>query len=307
MRIYIAGKTGLVGQAVCRAVHRHGHDLVDAPRIDLRDRNRVQELFDRPNMKGINAVVCAAARVGGIGANSADPIGFLLDNVRISTNLLEAAADREIPHFINLGSSCIYPRDCPQPIIEEYLMTGHLEPTNSGYAVAKIAALELTALYRTKFPGYVSLMPTNLYGPGDRYDPDTSHVIPALIMKIFHAAKRNLPEVSLWGTGTPLREFMHVDDLAEAIMLAITQSHRIVYPWLNVGSGEEISIANLASTISTEVGYHGAISWNHDRPDGTMRKLICSDRIRQLGWSPSIRLQDGLKQVIAGYMKDYQA
>lgn len=300
MRIFVAGRTGLVGQAVTAAARARGHELVEPPYVDFRDRRAVEMFWYEHSIELADAVVLAAARVGGIGANAANPIDFFLDNMRISTNLIELAAMHEMA-LINLGSSCVYPRECHQPMREQDLFTGPFEPTNVGYAMAKVAALQLTELYRQDGHLFTSLMPTNLYGPGDTYDEFTSHVIPALIMKFCRAVDDESPCVTLWGSGTALREFMHVEDLAAAILLLLEGMSGTAPDWMNVGSGEEISIAGLARTIADLCGYAGEILWDDSRPDGSPRKLLDSTRIRSMGWSPSISLEDGLRRTIAAY------
>lgn len=247
-------------------------------------------------------VVDAAARVGGIGANNAKPVEFLLENLSIQNNLMSAAHKVGVEKFIFLGSSCIYPRDCAQPIKEEYLLTGHLEPTNSAYAIAKIAGIELINSYRKEFNAdWISLLPTNLYGQNDNFALEGSHVLPALIRKFVDASTSNATHVTLWGTGKPLREFLHVEDVARAIVIAGEKYSDTLH--LNIGSGEEISIKELAILIAELSGFEGEIVWDNSRPDGTPRKVLDSSRIRKLGWLPSISLREGIESTIGWYRK----
>jgi GDP-L-fucose synthase len=238
-------------------------------------------------------VIIAAAKVGGIGANQAEPVEFLRDNLLIQTNLLDACHNAGIEKLLFLGSSCIYPKMAPQPILEEYLLTGPLEETNAPYAIAKIAGITLVQAYRREYGhSWISAMPTNLYGPGDNFQGQTSHVLPALIKKIHEAHLANLATVTLWGDGTPLREFLHVDDLASAC-LKLLESYDSDIP-LNIGAGEEISIFNLATLVSDVIQFQGTITWDATMPNGTPRKLLDSTKIRSLGWSPSIPLAEGV-------------
>lgn len=245
-------------------------------------------------------VYLCAARVGGIGANSRRPVDFLLDNMRISSNIIEAAHAHGVKKLVNLGSSCIYPREAPQPMPESCLMTGALEPTNEGYAIAKIAALKLVQAYRRERGAkFVSVMPTNLYGPGDHYDLEGSHVLPTLIMKFEEARVQGHAEVVLWGTGKPLREFLFVEDLADALLLVMDQYDDD--EWINIGSDDEVSIADLALLVAERVKYRGKIVWDPTRPDGTMRKKLDCSKIRALGWKPQVSLTEGIDRTIDDY------
>jgi GDP-L-fucose synthase len=245
-------------------------------------------------------IINAAAKVGGIRANDSHPVQFLSENLTIQANLMRAAHEAKVEKFVFLGSSCIYPRDCPQPIKEEYLLSGPLEPTNSAYAVAKIAGIELVNSYRKEF-GYkwISLMPTNLYGPRDNYNLDSSHVLPALVRRFVEAQESGVKELILWGDGTPLREFLHVDDLARAVYL-VTQSYDSSLH-LNIGTGEEITIMELATKIATAAGFQGEIMWDKSSPSGTPRKVLDVSRIKALGWRPRITLDDGIASTIKWY------
>ena len=293
MKIYVAGHTGMVGSAVVRKIEADGiHSWVGKTRaeLDLTDGQGVQEYVSQEKP---DAVIIAAAKVGGIMANVNDPVGFLTENLKIQTSLIEAAHQNKVPKLVFLGSSCIYPKDAPQPIKEEYLLTGPLEPTNKSYALAKIAGIQMVNSYCQQFGHkWISLMPTNLYGPNDNYDPGTSHVIPGLITKVLGAKERGDNQFQIWGTGKPLREFLHVDDLAEAIISALESD--IGHSLLNVGNGEEVSIKELAETISEIFGFKGRITNDESKPDGTYRKSLDSTRISKL-WQPKISLRDGLQ------------
>jgi GDP-L-fucose synthase len=247
-----------------------------------------------------NLVIDAAAKVGGIGANNSKPVEFLSDNLRIQNNLMQAAFEAEVENFVFLGSSCIYPRDCAQPIKEEYLMTGPLEETNSAYAIAKIAGIEMVNSYRKEYGSrWISLMPTNLYGPGDNFNLQDSHVLPALVRKFVEAEATGQPSVTLWGTGSPLREFLHVDDLASAVILASEKYNESQH--LNVGNGHDLSIKDLSLLIAKTAGFKGEILWDPSKPDGTPRKVLDVSRISALGWRPTITLPEGIKKTIDWY------
>jgi len=295
-KIYIAGHNGMVGSACWRALKAKGYKSIigySSKELDLRDQRAVFNMLEREKPE---AVIDAAARVGGIYANSQNPYEFLMDNMLIQNNLIKAAHELDIPKFIFLGSSCIYPKMAPQPLKEEYLLTGPLEETNQWYAIAKISGVKLIEALRKQYNrDYISLMPTNLYGPGDNYDLETSHVLPAMLRK-FHEAKENgLKEVFLWGTGNPKREFLHVNDLAKAVVFALENKlDRSIY---NVGSGEEISIKDLASLIKNIVGFRGKIIWDNTKPDGTPRKLLDSTKINKLGWNSRININNGVEIV----------
>ncbi len=307
MKVYVAGHTGLVGQATMRALKAAGHKTwTPLLRFDLTQREPTRDVFKYAVNAGVDAVVLAAARVGGIGANSAFPIQFLHDNLAITMNVITEAARHGIDRLVNLGSSCIYPRDVEQPMREEALLTGPLEPTNEAYAIAKIAGLKLVQAYRCQqHRRYISLMPTNLYGDGDTYDPQGSHVIPALIFKFEQARRTKASFVDLWGTGSPMREFLHADDLARALVLALEEYDDDL--WLNVGSEDEITIRDLASMIENLTGYSGTIRWDVSKPNGTPRKKLDCSRMRALGWAPKISLEEGLLRSIEDYRERFGA
>lgn len=292
-RIFVAGHRGLVGSAIVRALGAEGHTGVltrTRTQCDLTDQAAVAALFEaeRPEF-----VFLAAARVGGIHANDVYPAEFIRDNLVIQTNVIHAAWKAGVRKLLFLGSSCIYPKFAPQPLREEYLLSGALEPTNQWYAVAKIAGIKMCQAYRRQY-GFsaISLMPTNLYGPGDNFDPESSHVLPALLGR-FHAARAaGQAEVTVWGSGTPRREFLHVDDLASACLHLMREydAEEIV----NVGTGQDVSIADLAEMVAREVGYQGRIVFDPSRPDGTPRKLLDVSRLTALGWQPRIGLREGI-------------
>jgi GDP-L-fucose synthase len=245
-------------------------------------------------------VIAAAAKVGGINANNLFPVEFLIQNLTIQNNLMRASFESKVDKFIFLGSSCIYPTSCEQPIKEEFLMTGPLEPTNSAYAIAKIAGIELVNAYRKEFGvSWISLMPTNLYGPGDNFDLSNSHVLPAFIRRFIEAEESGTEKVTLWGSGAPLREFLHVDDLAHAVVIASERYDHSLH--LNIGSGEDISIKDLAEKVANAAGFSGRIEWDASKPDGTRRKILDVSRIKALGWEPAITLDEGIASTIAWY------
>ena len=294
-RIFVAGHRGMVGSALVRRLRRAGYSnliLRSRQELDLENQEAVTRFFDaeRPDL-----VFLAAAKVGGILANSRFPADFIRANLAIGLNVVSAASEAGVARLVNLGSSCIYPREGPQPLTEDSLLTGPLEPTNEPYAIAKIATLKLCEAFNQQFgTTYISVMPTNLYGPGDSFHPEHSHVIPGLIRRFHHAKADGEAEVIVWGTGTPRREFLHVDDLAEACVLlaAMEEPPELV----NVGVGEDLSIAELAGLVAEAVGFDGDIVFDPTRPDGTPRKLMDIGRIRALGWEPSIDLSSGLKE-----------
>ena len=302
MKTLVAGSTGLVGSAIVRALKESGQEVIEVSSkiVDLTNR---EATFNFLQEKKPDLVIDAAAKVGGIGANNSLPVDFLSVNLQIQTNLMDAAHAAQVEKFIFLGSSCIYPRQSPQPIKEEYLLTGPLESTNSAYALAKIAGIELIKSYRKQY-GYkwISLMPTNLYGPNDNFDLESSHVLPALINRFVTAVDSGMDKVTLWGSGQVLREFLHVDDLAQAVITAGKKydgdSH------LNIGSGKDLTIQALAELISKQAGFNGKINWDRDKPDGTPRKVLDISRIRSLGWEPKISLNDGITQTIDWYRKN---
>ena len=295
-KIYIAGHNGMVGSACWRALEAKGYKNIigfGSKELDLRDQIAVFEMFE--SEKPV-IIIDAAAKVGGILANSQNPYEFLMDNMLIQNNLIRTAHELNIKKFIFLGSSCIYPKMAPQPLKEEYILTGPLEETNQWYAIAKIAGVKLIEALRKQYNrDYISLMPTNLYGPGDNYELETSHVIPAMLRK-FHEAKENgLKEVFLWGTGNPKREFLHVDDLAKAVVFCLENS--LSNSLYNIGSGVEVSIQGLAGIIQKIVGYNGSVKWDHSKPDGTPRKLMDSSKINLSGWNANIDLKKGIESV----------
>ena len=301
-RIYVAGHRGLAGSAIVRQLQQNGHRnllLATSAELDLRDRTAVERFFSAHQPE---YVFLAAAKVGGILANSQQPAEFLYDNLAIQTNVIHTAWQQRVRKLLFLGSSCIYPKFAPQPIREESLLTGPLEPTNEAYAIAKIAGIKLAQAYRTQY-GFdaISLMPTNLYGTDDNFDLQTSHVLPALLRRFHEAHAAGLPEITLWGTGTPRREFLHVDDLAAAACFAMHHYHQ-PEP-LNVGVGEDLTIAELAVIVAKVTGYTGRIAFDPTKPDGTPRKLLDVTRLSQLGWCAQIPLEAGIAatyQAVAG-------
>jgi GDP-L-fucose synthase len=300
--IFVAGHLGLVGSALWRALLREGYSrLLGRTRaeLDLQDGAAVRDFFRRERPE---YVFLAAAKVGGIQANRTYPADFLIQNLQIQNSVIQAAHLSGVRKLLFLGSSCIYPRLAPQPLTEDALLTGSLEPTNEGYAVAKIAGIKLCQAFRRQHgDDFISAMPTNLYGPRDNYDLENSHVLPALIRR-FHEAKRDaLPEVVLWGTGSPRREFLHADDLAGACLFLM--EHYSDEAIINVGSGQEVTIGELAELIQAVVGYRGRLKWDPTRPDGTPRKRLDNTRLAALGWQPSIGLEVGIRAVYADYLK----
>jgi GDP-L-fucose synthase len=299
MSVLIAGSTGLAGLAITKAFESKGEDVIGVNRsiIDLKDFEATKEFLKRTKP---TLVVDAAARVGGIGANNSKPIEFLGDNLQIQNNLMQSAFEAGVEKFVFLGSSCIYPRNCAQPIKEEFLMTGPLEPTNSAYAIAKIAGIEMINSYRKEHGlNWISLMPTNLYGPGDNFNLSESHVLPALIRRFVEATASGAEEVTLWGTGSPLREFLHVDDLANAVVMASDNYNDSLH--LNVGTGRDLSIKALAELIAFEAGFKGDIKWDSSKPDGTPRKVLDVSRITSIGWKPTITLEEGVASTITWF------
>jgi GDP-L-fucose synthase len=302
MTILVAGGSGLVGSAIVRELKGLSQDVIgiSSKDVDLLDRNKTFEFIN--NLKP-TAIIDSAAKVGGIGGNNSYPVEFLSQNLQIQSNLMDAAHAAKVSKFVFLGSSCIYPRDCAQPIKEEYLLMGALEQTNSAYAVAKIAGIELIKSYRKEF-GYkwISIMPTNMYGPNDNFDLENGHVLPVLIRKFIEAKRSGSTEVTLWGSGSPLREFLYVDDLAKAVVICMDKyddSQQI-----NIGSGYEITVKELASKISKAVGFTGGIKWDSNKPDGTMRKVLDSSKITKLGWKPQVSLDLGIQNTIDWYLNN---
>jgi GDP-L-fucose synthase len=299
MSVIVAGATGLAGSAITKAFEAKGHTVIGVNRsvVDLLDSKATEKFVT--NIKP-SLIIDAAARVGGILANNSYPVEFLSNNITIQGNLMNAAHIAGVPNFVFLGSSCIYPRDCAQPIKEEYLMTGPLEETNSAYAIAKIAGIELINSYRKEYgTRWISLMPTNLYGPRDNFDLSASHVLPAFIRRFVEATESGSGKVTLWGSGSPLREFLHVDDLAQAVVIASEKYDSGLH--LNVGSGEDLSIRNLAEKVAAAAGFSGEIEWDSSQPDGTPKKVLDVSRIKALGWKPTITLDEGIASTIAWY------
>jgi len=301
-RVHVAGHGGLVGSAVWRNLEQHGFDSLlgrTSTELDLRDREAVFTFFDeeRPEY-----VVLAAARVGGILANASEPADFLSDNLRIQVNVLDAAYTFGVERLLFLGSSCIYPRSADQPIKESSLLTGPLEPTNDAYAIAKIAGvLQVQALRRQHEASFISAMPTNLYGPGDNFDLAGSHVLPAMIRRFHQATVAGSGSVTLWGTGTPRREFLHVDDLARAALFLL-ENYDDPSP-INVGVGVDLSVMALAELVAEVAGFTGSIEWDRAKPDGTPRKLLDVSRIQELGWSAEIPLDEGVRSTYRWYVE----
>ena len=298
IKIFVAGHRGMVGSAIVRNLQSKGYtNIITRTRVqlDLTDQLAVDTFFasEQPNH-----VYLAAAKVGGIHANNVYRAQFLYENLMMEANVIHAAWKHGVDKLLFLGSSCIYPKLAPQPLVEDALLTGPLEPTNEPYAIAKIAGIKLCETYRNQYgANFISAMPTNLYGPGDNYDLETSHVLPALLRKIHTAKVNRHPSVPLWGTGSPKREFLHVDDLAEAC--AHLMDNYSGEEWINVGSGEDLSIKSLAELICDIVGYSGVLDWDTSKPEGTPRKLMNVDRINALGWKASIGLREGIERVYA--------
>jgi GDP-L-fucose synthase len=302
MTILVAGATGLAGSAIVRELTRIGRPVVgiSSKDVDLLDRNATFNYLDKLKPK---AVINAAAKVGGISANNNYPVEFLSENIRIQTNLIDAAHSAKVEKFVFLASSCVYPKNCPQPIKEEYVLTGALESTNSAYAIAKLAGIELIKSYRKEFGNrWISVMPTNLYGPNDNFDLESSHVFPALICKFIEAKKSNANIVNLWGTGKPRREFLHVDDLAKAIIICLDNYD--ADEQINIGTGIDLTVAELAEKIAKNIGFTGSINWDAAREDGTHQKVLDIQKITNLGWKPTINLDQGIKLTVEWYLEN---
>ena len=297
-KIYISGHLGLVGSAIERKLRANGYINIvsrSSKELDLRNQSAVNDFFalEKPSI-----VINVAGKVGGIHANNTYRAEFIYDNLMIQANVLHAAYMNNASKLLYLGSSCIYPKLAPQPLKEEYILSSSLEPTNQPYAIAKIAGIELCDSYRAQYGcNYISAMPTNLYGTNDNYHPENSHVLPALIRRIILANKNNEPTVTIWGTGTPRREFMHVDDLADACFFLLQNYNEADI--LNIGWGEDVSIKEIAELIAAEVGYKGSLVFDTTKPDGTPRKLMDTTKINNLGWKPSITLKEGIRRTIA--------
>ena len=307
-KIYIAGHKGMVGSAVWRALEARGYKNVlgcSKQDLDLRNQHQVNHFFQKEQPE---IVIDAAALVGGIMANKNNPYPFIMDNLQIQMNLMDAAHQNKVEKFIFLGSSCIYPKEAPQPLKEEYLLTAPLEPTNEWYAIAKIAGVKTIEAIRKQYnKDFVSLMPTNLYGIRDNFDLQTSHVLPAMIRK-FHEAKEKSEKtginepVELWGTGNPKREFLFVDDLAEAIIFVM--ENKLEESLYNVGSGEDLSLKELALRVQKIIGHHGEIIWDTSKPDGTPRKVMEVSKLKNLGWSPKITLEQGIEEIYQWFLEN---
>ena len=303
--IYVAGHRGMVGSAIVRALKRSGHDnllLKTSKELDLRDQKAVMAFLAQAQPRH---VYLAAAKVGGIHANNTLRGDFLYDNLIMQANVIEGSRRAGVEKLLFLGSSCIYPKHAPQPMREDALLTGELEPTNEPYAIAKIAGLKMCDAYRHQHGcNFISAMPTNLYGPGDNYHPEHSHVLPAMIRRFHEAKLEGAKEVVCWGTGTPKREFLHVDDLAQACLFLMDQHHAA--GWVNVGTGADLSIQDLALLVAQTVGYEGTVSWDHNRPDGTPRKLLDVSLMSELGWNASISLKEGMVEVYEEFKKSLE-
>ena len=302
-KIYIAGHRGMVGSAVWRALENKGYENLlgkTSAELDLRNQQMVKDFYatEKPSV-----VINAAARVGGILANNDFPYPFLMDNMQIQNNLIDGAHKSGIEKFIFLGSSCIYPKLAPQPLKEEYLLTGTLEPTNEWYAIAKITGLKACQAIRKQYnKEYVSLMPTNLYGSFDNFDLQSSHVLPAMLRKFHEAKTNNHSDVTLWGSGTPMREFLFVDDMAEAVVYALENSFsEYLY---NIGTGKDITIKELAETIQKVTGHQGKILWDDSKPDGTPRKLMDVSKMKEIGWQYSTELEDGIQKTYQWFLSN---
>ena len=304
-KIYIAGHTGLVGSAIGRLLKKSGYTNIvtrTSSELDLRNQTAVKSFFETEKPK---YVFFAAAKVGGIIANQTYPAEFLFDNLELQNNIIHQAYLNKVEKLLFLGSSCIYPKFCPQPIKEEYLLSGALEPTNEAYAIAKIAGIKLCQSYYKQYGcRFISVMPTNLYGQGDSYHTQNSHVLPSLIRKFYEAKLQGLHEVIIWGTGTPRREFLHVDDAAAAcyFLMQNYESHEII----NIGVGNDISIANLAALVKLISGYSGNLVFDSSKPDGTPQKLLNVDKINSLGWSSKISLEEGIKGTYDDFSEKYE-
>ena len=302
-KIYIAGHRGMVGSACWRALEKLGYtNLIGrtSKQLDLRNQSQVYGFL---NTTKPDVVIDAAAKVGGILANNDYPYQFLMENMKIQNNLISVSHELNVSKFIFLGSSCIYPKLAPQPLREEYLLTDSLEPTNEWYAIAKISGVKLCQAIRKQFnKDFVSLMPTNLYGPNDNFDLETSHVLPAMIRKFHEAKQNNHAEVNLWGSGTPMREFLHVDDLANAVIFAL--ENELPEHLYNVGTSSDVTIKELAETIQIQVGHKGQINWDKSKPDGTPRKLMDSSKMNQLGWHANYNLEQGIANTYSWFIEN---
>lgn len=302
MKVLVAGSAGLAGGAIAKCAELLGHQTIRLTRseVDLRVFEETRQFIcdHKPDV-----VISAAAKVGGIVANNDFPVEYMLENLEIQNNVISASHIANVNKVVFLGSSCIYPRDCQQPIKEEFLLTGPLESTNSAYAIAKIAGVELINSYRKEYGrNWVSVMPTNLYGPGDNFNLQSSHVLPALLRKFSEAKENGSGKVTLWGSGSPRREFLYIDDFARAVMTVAEKYDEKLH--LNVGTGADISIKKLAELVSETVGYQGEISWDTSKPDGTPRKVLDVSRIKTLGWEPKVDLKNGIRNTLDWYKSE---
>jgi GDP-L-fucose synthase len=301
-KIYIAGHRGLVGSAILRQLKKLGYDnfiLKTRDELDLLNQNNVGDFFKKEKP---DYVFLAAAKVGGILANNTYPADFIYQNLQIQNNIIYCAYKYKVKKLLFLGSSCIYPRLCPQPIKEKYLLSGYLEPTNESYAIAKISGIKLCQAFNKQYStNFISVMPTNLYGPGDNFDSKNSHVLPALIKKFCEAQKNNKPEVTVWGTGKPKREFLYVEDLADAVIFLMNKYDDSEI--INIGTGQDVSIKELSELIASIVGFKGKIIWDKSKPDGTPQKLLDVTKINNIGWKHKTSLEEGIKKTIEWYYK----
>lgn len=300
-KIYVAGHRGLVGSAIIKNLKEKGYENIIGrthKELDLCNQEEVRRFFEKEKPE---YVFLAAAKVGGINANNTYPADFIYENLIIECNVIKACYDFDVKKLMFLGSSCIYPKNCPQPMKEEYLLSGYLEATNEAYAIAKIAGLKMCQYYNKQYgTNFISVMPTNLYGPNDNYDLENSHVLPALLRKFHEAKINNMPQVEIWGTGTPLREFLHVDDMADACVFLMKEYKGNEY--FNVGTGKELTINELAEMIKRIVGYEGKIIFDTSKPDGTPRKLLDVNKLNCLGWKHKIELEDGIRSTYKEYV-----
>lgn len=302
-KIYIAGHRGLVGSAIVRNLKEKGYNNLtykSHSELDLTNQDDVRQFFkeEKPEY-----VFLAAAKVGGINSNNTYPADFIYENLMIQNNIIKASHDFKVEKLLFLGSSCIYPKMASQPIKEEYLLSGYLEPTNEAYAIAKIAGLKMCSFFKRQYgDNFISCMPTNLYGPNDNFDLDNSHVMPALIRKFHEAKMKNKPVVEVWGTGTPLREFLYVDDMADACVYLMENYDEEQH--VNIGTGEEITIKELSEMIQNIVGFHGELKFNNEKPDGTPRKLLDVSKLRRLGWKHNVELEQGIKMAYSWFIKN---
>lgn len=304
-KIYVAGHRGLVGSAIVRNLKEKGYTNIiwkTHSELDLMDQKHVRSFFE---MEKPEYVFLAAAKVGGIGANSTYPADFIYENMEMQNNIIKASHDFKVTKLLFLGSSCIYPKNCPQPIKEEYLLSGYLEPTNEGYAIAKIAGLKMCQFFKRQYgDNFISCMPTNLYGPNDNFDLNNSHVMPALIRKFHEAKVNNEAFVEVWGSGKPLREFLYVDDMADACVYLMENYDGEEH--VNVGTGKEVSISGLAEVVKGVVGFEGELKFNSEKPDGTMRKLLDVGKLEGTGWKYKVELEDGVRMSYEWFRENYK-